>query len=61
MSASPPPARLPAQADPLSFHLPAAACLQTCMDINECLSISELPANCTCPRCGCKNKYGGYE
>ena len=40
---------------------PAAACLQTCLDINECLSISQLDPNCTCARCGCKNTYGGYQ
>eukprot|EP00887_Chlorella_sp_A99_P001340 scaffold14.g1340.t1 len=34
---------------------------QTCLDINECLSISQLDANCTCERCACKNTYGGYE
>lgn len=34
---------------------------ETCLDINECLSISHLDPNCTCPRCGCKNTFGGYE
>lgn len=32
-----------------------------CLDINECLSVSSLDANCTCPRCACKNTYGSYE
>ena len=36
-------------------------CQQTCLDINECLSISQLDPNCTCARCGCKNTYGGYQ
>jgi len=34
---------------------------ETCLDINECLSISQLDPNCTCARCACKNTYGGYE
>lgn len=34
---------------------------ETCLDINECLSISQLDANCTCDRCACKNTFGGYE
>ena len=34
---------------------------EKCLDINECLSISQLDPNCTCPRCGCKNTFGGYE
>ena len=34
---------------------------ETCLDINECLSVSQLDPNCTCARCACKNTYGGYE
>ena len=34
---------------------------ETCLDINECLSITQLDPKCTCERCGCKNTYGGYE
>jgi hypothetical protein len=33
---------------------------ETCLDINECLSVSTLPKECTCPRCACVNSYGGY-
>ena len=40
-----------------------APCLhmQTCLDINECLSITQLDPKCTCERCACKNTRGGYE
>ena len=34
---------------------------ESCLDINECLSVSQLDPNCTCDRCACKNTYGGYE
>ena len=34
---------------------------ETCLDINECLSISQLDPQCTCERCACKNLYGTYE
>lgn len=34
---------------------------ETCLDINECLSLSSLDPECTCERCACRNKYGGYE
>jgi PA domain len=34
---------------------------ESCLDINECLSITQLDPKCTCERCGCKNTYGGYE
>lgn len=34
---------------------------ETCLDINECLSISQLDPKCTCDRCACKNTFGGYE
>lgn len=34
---------------------------ETCLDINECLSISQLDPNCTCPRCACNNTRGGYQ
>lgn len=34
---------------------------EICLDINECLSISDLHPNCTCDRCACKNIFGGYE
>lgn len=43
-----------------TLHLPIHA-PQTCLDINECLSISQLDPKCTCERCACKNTYGGYE
>ncbi len=33
---------------------------KSCLDINECLSITQLDPNCTCARCGCKNSFGGY-
>lgn len=49
---------------PNKVRLPTAACwspLQTCLDINECLSVSQLDPNCTCERCACKNLRGGYE
>lgn len=35
--------------------------LQVCLDINECLSISQLDPKCTCERCACNNTRGGYE
>ncbi|PRW50883.1 vacuolar-sorting receptor 3-like [Chlorella sorokiniana] len=34
---------------------------ETCLDINECLSISQLDPKCTCERCACNNTRGGYE
>ncbi|KAL4443975.1 hypothetical protein ABPG75_011712 [Micractinium tetrahymenae] len=34
---------------------------ETCLDINECLSVSQLDPKCTCERCACKNLRGGYE
>lgn len=34
---------------------------ESCLDINECLSITQLDPNCTCDRCACKNTWGGYE
>ena len=34
---------------------------ETCLDINECLSLAHLDPKCTCDRCACKNTYGGYE
>ena len=34
---------------------------ESCLDINECLSISQLDPNCTCDRCACQNTFGGYE
>ena len=46
---------------PPTHHPPTHPPLQTCLDINECLSISQLNPNCTCARCACKNTRGGYE
>lgn len=36
-------------------------CVQACLDINECTSISQLDPACTCERCACNNTRGGYE
>ncbi|KAI3427174.1 hypothetical protein D9Q98_007111 [Chlorella vulgaris] len=35
--------------------------VETCLDLNECLSVSQLDPKCTCPRCACNNTRGGYE
>jgi hypothetical protein len=44
-------------------HLDATTGEETCLDINECLTIdaTQLDAKCTCERCACKNVFGGYE
>ena len=34
---------------------------ETCLDVNECLSVTQLDPSCTCARCACKNTRGGYE
>ena len=36
---------------------------EACLNINECVSASpaDLDPKCTCPRCACKDTYGGYE
>lgn len=44
-------------------HIDPTNGTEICLDINECLStdLSTLEPACTCPRCACKNVYGGYE
>ena len=44
-------------------HVDAATGEETCLDINECLTIdaAQLDANCTCERCACKNIFGSYQ
>ena len=44
-------------------HVDAGTGEETCLDINECLTIdaAQLDANCTCERCACKNVFGSYQ
>jgi len=44
-------------------HVDPGSGEETCLDINECLTIdaAQLDSNCTCERCACKNVFGSYQ